>query len=124
MRPRKQVDDSLGHATGDDYLRTVAAELTRHCRRSSDLLARYGGEELTCLLPETPQRDALLLAERMREAVVSLQLPNPETELGYLTLSIGVATQSGQECQPEELLNAADAKLYQAKRTGRNRVCS
>lgn len=119
----KQVNDRLGHAKGDDYLRTVAKALAGHCRRPGDLLARYGGEEMACLLPETPHREAVLLAERMREAVANLQLVNPDTECGYLTLSIGIATLTEQDYMPDELLAAADARLYQAKHAGRNRVC-
>ena len=119
----KQVNDNLGHGVGDQYLQQVANELIRYCRRPGDLLARYGGEEMACLLPETPNSDAAQIAERMREAVAELRLPNPNTEQGYLTLSVGVATLNGQHSAPESLLVEADAQLYQAKRAGRNRVC-
>ena len=118
----KQVNDYLGHGVGDDYLRAAGKVLGSFCRRPNDLLARYGGEEMTCLLSETSEQEAVMLAERMREALASLRLPNPATELGYLTLSIGVATLSEQDKTPEELLVEADAQLYQAKRKGRNRV--
>ena len=118
----KQVNDHLGHGVGDDYLRAAAKVLGSFCRRPGDLLARYGGEEMACLLPETSEREAVMLAERMREALASLRLPNPATEPGYLTLSIGVATLSEQDKAPEELLVEADAQLYQAKGKGRNRV--
>lgn len=120
----KQVNDSLGHAVGDQYLQQMANELIRYCRRPGDLLARYGGEEMACLLPETPNSDAAQIAERMREAVAELRLSNPNTEQGYLTLSVGVATLDGQHSAPEGLLAEADARLYQAKRAGRNRVCT
>lgn len=119
----KQVNDSMGHAKGDDYLCTVAKKLVKHCRRPGDLLARYGGEEMACLLPETSQYEAVQLAERMRKAVEDLKLPNLDTLRGYLTLSVGVATLEGQGGTPDELMEAADARLYQAKREGRNRVC-
>ena len=120
----KQVNDQLGHAMGDEYLRRVASELKGYCRRPTDLLARYGGEEIICLLPETAQPEAIQIAEKMREAVARLRLANPGSPSGQVTLSIGVATQTGQHPTTDSLLAEADARLYQAKRGGRNRVCS
>jgi diguanylate cyclase (GGDEF)-like protein len=120
----KQVNDQLGHAMGDDYLRQVASTLKSLCRRPTDLVARYGGEEVICLLPETAHAEAALIAENMREAVADLSLPNPGAPEGVLTLSMGVATQNELHGTPESLLVEADARLYQAKRGGRNRVCS
>src|SRR5690554_8140611 len=63
----KQVNDRLGHAMGDEFLRRVASALKGHCRRPTDLLARYGGAEIICLLPATTQSESLEVAERMRE---------------------------------------------------------
>src|SRR5690554_122219 len=87
-------------------------------------VSRYGGEEIICLLPETAQPEAIQIAEKMREAVARLRLANPGTPSGQVTLSIGVAAQTGQHPTTDSLLAEADARLYQAKRGGRNRVCS
>src|SRR5690606_35290029 len=120
----KQVNDQLGHAMGDEYLRRVASELKGYCRRPTDLLARYGGEEIICLLPERSHQNALQIADRMSEAVARLRLGNPDSPSGQVPLSIGVATQTAKHPNTDSLLAEAYARLYQAKRGGRNRVCS
>ena len=111
----KAFNDTFGHPSGDEVLIEVASTL-RHVSRASDILARYGGEEFTLILPETGDSEARVVAERARECVAALRL-----EAG-VTLSLGVASYRPGGSK-EELIGAADAALYEAKRQGRNRVC-
>ncbi len=118
----KQVNDRLGHQQGDEVLAHVADVLRKHSR-DIDAPARYGGEELAVILPETELDGAALLAERMREAVESMQVPGARGG-GFLqvTASFGVAAAPGSGIEPESLVAAADAALYRAKGAGKNRV--
>ncbi len=120
----KGVNDAYGHSIGDDYLRAVAQVLRKVVTRSTDLAARHGGEEFTCLLPDTSATQAQTLAERIREATQRLTLPNARAWHPMLTLSIGVATLEAGPASAQQLLEQADGQLYVAKRTGRNRVCA
>jgi len=91
--------------------------------RESDIAARYGGEEFVVMLPETPKAGALIRAERLRSYVAAHPFPNREKQpLGKLTVSVGVATFPEDGKTREEVLEAADQALMQAKREGRNRV--
>lgn len=124
----KAFNDAYGHQVGDDCLRTVAAAVSASVRRPRDFVARYGGEELAVILPETDSAGAIHMAELVRRAVERLKLPhsgNPEGE-GYVTVSIGVTTAvpsvGGTVKMPEGLLLTADSALYKAKHNGRNRV--
>jgi diguanylate cyclase (GGDEF)-like protein len=122
----KRVNDTWGHPFGDLVLKEVA-RAARACLRDVDVLARYGGEELVALLPETGGADALRAGERLREAVAQLALvcetvtpPAPVR----CTVSIGAATwPAAGLATAEALLQAADGRLYDAKQAGRNRVC-
>jgi diguanylate cyclase (GGDEF)-like protein len=118
----KRVNDQHGHQQGDEVLASVAAVL-RDLSRDIDAPARYGGEELAVVLPQTDSEGAALLAERMREAVERLQVPRVG-EPGSLrvTASFGVAVLPGGAGSKDELVAAADAALYRAKRAGKNRV--
>ena len=118
----KHVNDRYGHAIGDDYLRAVARVLNTSVTRATDLAARYGGEEFVCLLPETAATDAQMLAERIRQGVSSMALPNELASPPHLTLSIGVATLLGGKTDAAQLLAQADEQLYAAKHAGRDRV--
>lgn len=118
----KAVNDYYGHATGDAYLCAVAKVLKETASRDTDLTARYGGEEFACLLPGTGASDALALAERIRQAVEQLELPNTLAETGHLTISIGLATLHAGSGTAQSLLEQADAQLYAAKHGGGNRV--
>ena len=117
----KRFNDSHGHLAGDEALRT-AARVIGHALRPSDFAVRYGGEEMLVILPETSEKLALMVAERlckrMREAVVfeDMRLPMP-----HLTASFGVAALT-MAMNEEALIGAADAALYRAKDGGRNRV--
>ncbi len=118
----KHVNDHYGHAMGDDYLRAVARVLRASVTRATDVAARYGGEEFACLLPDTPADDACMLAERIRQGVADLGLPNALADTTHLTVSVGVATLERGSSSVAQLLTQADAQLYAAKHAGRDRV--
>jgi diguanylate cyclase (GGDEF)-like protein len=118
----KQVNDVHGHQQGDEVLASVAAVL-RDFSRDIDAPARYGGEELAVVLPQTDAEGAAQLAERMREAVERLRVPRVGGgEALRVTASFGVAAVPESAFDEEELVAAADAALYRAKRGGKNRV--
>jgi diguanylate cyclase (GGDEF)-like protein len=118
----KQVNDRYGHQQGDEVLASVAAVL-RDFSRDIDAPARYGGEELAVVLPQTDSDGAELLAERMREAVERLRVPSVSgRDPLRVTASFGVASVPESAADREELVAAADAALYRAKRGGKNRV--
>lgn len=124
----KQVNDTYGHVTGDAALRWVANHVER-CVRDTDRAARYGGDELAVLLPETACDGASVLAERLRTQVATgtFVAPDESSQRGAivpLTLSIGVADLAREDATPEAFIARADAALYEAKRAGRNRVVS
>ena len=116
----KLVNDRLGHAAGDDALRKLAALLLAE-RRSTDLVCRYGGEELVLILPETQPGDALTLAERIRARAESGAL-GAHADGTPITLSVGIASTGPGRDLPATLFAAADAALYGAKSAGRNQV--
>ncbi|MCU0684545.1 MAG: GGDEF domain-containing protein [Polyangiaceae bacterium] len=118
----KQVNDTFGHLTGDQALRQVAATLGASVR-AEDLVARYGGEEFVVLTRGIEAPQAMLLADRLREAVAALPPPSPGGS--GLTISIGVASLACCGAGPvtaSTLIGLADLRLYAAKRGGRNRV--
>lgn len=117
----KVINDSFGHLCGDFVLRELA-DIARGNVRKEDLFARYGGEEFVAVLVETNRDEAIGVAERIREIVAEHQFRFETTPI-KLTISIGVASTSGDLAMtPAALLRAADENLYQAKRTGRNKV--
>ncbi|HKC61370.1 MAG TPA: diguanylate cyclase [Myxococcales bacterium] len=116
----KKVNDTHGHPAGDAVLRGVAA-VARAQARETDLVARYGGEELAVVLPETDAAGARAIAERLRAAVESTAHASDQGAL-RVTVSVGVATWPGGGQNGDELLTTADRALYRAKQTGRNRV--
>jgi len=120
----KRFNDLYGHLAGDDALRQVAASLRDGMLRPVDLAARYGGEEFCCLLPDTDLDGALAVAERLRASVQALGIAHAQSEAAaVLTVSLGVVAVAGQPpVEPEPFLKAADEALYEAKRSGRNRV--
>jgi diguanylate cyclase (GGDEF)-like protein/hemerythrin-like metal-binding protein len=120
----KRYNDHYGHLEGDDCLRSVARSVAAAVRRSGDLVARYGGEELVVLLPDTDLPGACQVAENIRRGVEQLALPHGTSPVtGHVTLSIGVAAGApGPLCSAEDLLAAADQALYRAKAAGRNCV--
>ncbi|MCG5240148.1 diguanylate cyclase domain-containing protein [Azospirillum doebereinerae] len=120
----KAYNDQYGHQSGDECLRAVAEVLAERMKRPCDLVARYGGEEFVCLLPETENRGAAQVAEWLRAAVADCGIPHANSPVApHVTISLGVATMvpaTGRT--PDQLAQAADQLLYQAKRAGRNRV--
>ncbi|MBI4913408.1 MAG: diguanylate cyclase [Acidobacteria bacterium] len=120
----KLFNDTYGHAAGDNCLKRVAETLQKSLQRPVDLVARVGGEEFVCLLPETELRGAVQVAERFREAVAALALPHAKSPTAaHVSMSLGVATLLPvAEGHPESLLLEADRCLYEAKGAGRNRI--
>jgi diguanylate cyclase (GGDEF)-like protein len=119
----KQVNDRHGHATGDGVLSETGA-LLRRSVRETDIVARYGGEEIAVLLTQTALQDALITAERVRSVVAEYAFRSTDGAPLSLTVSIGVAGFPAHAADAEALLKEADAALYAAKEGGRNRVCS
>ena len=118
----KSFNDNYGHLTGDQVLRLVGQSL-KQTIKGQDITARYGGEEFAVVLPNTPLRQALTVADHLRRAVMSKELKKKSTGeiLGRVTISIGVSMlQNGDDM--DSLIGRADACLYAAKRNGRNRV--
>jgi diguanylate cyclase (GGDEF)-like protein len=118
----KLYNDHYGHLIGDTCLRRVAAAINETVR-TNDMVARYGGEEFVIVLPGATLEAASRVADRVRTAVLALAEPHAAASAGLVTVSIGVAsTLPAPEKVAEELVAAADAQLYRAKRDGRNRV--
>jgi diguanylate cyclase (GGDEF)-like protein len=113
----KQVNDNLGHAAGDEILRTVAALCSASLRRG-DVLARFGGEEFVVIAPQTGVREAGLLAQHMRAAIEGARFASISG--AQMTASFGVAC--SRTGSLTKLLRSADAALYEAKQSGRNQV--
>jgi diguanylate cyclase (GGDEF)-like protein len=121
----KIINDSYGHQTGDSILASVASIISAGLRET-DIAARFGGDEFVCLLPETPEEGAKLLAESLRTAIASAHFEVENRRQISVTASLGCAAYSPQ-CNfgsPAEFLKEADCCLYSAKRRGRDRVIS
>lgn len=119
----KQFNDLYGHVAGDKCLRAVAGVLVGQIHRPEDVVARFGGEEFAMLLPNTAADGTALVAERIRKAVLGLGISHLGSSWEVVTVSIGHTTiipvqSDGQS----EVVQLADAALYQAKHAGRNRV--
>jgi diguanylate cyclase (GGDEF)-like protein len=118
----KELNDTMGHVVGDDYLIQIAAALCNKLPRFTDCVARYGGEEFAVILPATDGIGAMVAAERAREGVAELGLIYPTVATGVVTVSIGASTYDGSASySPTDLADAADRAMYKAKRNGRNR---
>jgi diguanylate cyclase (GGDEF)-like protein len=122
----KLVNDTYGHLTGDAVLAGIARAMTA-LLRDYDIVGRFGGEEFVILLPQTSADEAKGIAERLRERLAQIIVPVSAAASGgsplRVTVSIGVATLDGSRRDLGDMLAAADAALYEAKNTGRNRVC-
>jgi diguanylate cyclase (GGDEF)-like protein len=116
----KRINDTYGHAAGDEALR-AAADCVVATVREVDIVARFGGEELAALLPETDAPGARLIAERVRSALAALEIAF-EGRVIRITASVGVAAWSASEGGIEAALDRADAALYRVKQAGRDGV--
>ena len=118
----KSFNDSYGHLTGDQVLRLVAMSL-KQTIKGQDTTARYGGEEFAVVLPNTALRQALTVADHIRRAIMAKELKKKSTGeiLGRVTISVGVSMLKPGD-DTDSLIERADACLYAAKRSGRNRV--
>lgn len=117
----KKVNDTYGHPSGDTILRSIGAIILQELR-ISDLAARYGGEEMTVILPETGSSNAFTFAERIREKIHEFPMTVLAGETVHVTVSIGVASFPGDANDREGLIDTADQALYFAKEKGRNRT--
>jgi two-component system cell cycle response regulator len=119
----KSVNDTYGHAVGDHVLRCIASR-GKQLVRPGDVIARYGGEEFI-LLVRAPKKDAVALAERLRAAIAEMRMEVGNGAIG-VTASLGIfaASEADPMTAPQALVASADARLYDAKAGGRNRVCS
>lgn len=120
----KPYNDHYGHVAGDECLRRVGTLIGEVVRRPPDLAARYGGEELAAILPETNADDARQVAERIRAGIASLAIPHAASAVAdHVTASLGVVTLVPTEAEsPIDLIHLADEQLYRAKSEGRNRI--
>jgi two-component system cell cycle response regulator len=117
----KNVNDQHGHLAGDAVLREIGRRVRPRVRRE-DLVARYGGEEFACVLPDTTRQGANIFADAVR-IIVEREPVQTEGQSIRVTVSLGVAVaEGGARIEPEDLIRQADERLYEAKRTGRNRV--
>lgn len=121
----KLFNDNYGHPAGDDCLRKVAQAVKGVVHRPPDLAARYGGEELVCVLPDTNLDGVGKVGQEVLEAIRALRIPHAFSKVsdGIVTVSIGGASMSPtQGSDPGDLVKQADAILYHSKENGRNRL--
>jgi len=112
----KAFNDTYGHQAGDSIIREIS-KIFKDVSRKIDIVARYGGEEFGIILPMTKKEEGLVLAERIRKAVET------SPRLKNITISIGVASYPSDSNVKEDLISKTDKALYEAKRSGKNRIC-
>lgn len=122
----KKYNDHYGHPQGDECLKKISQTLKAASTRPGDLVARYGGEEFAILLPGTSIAGAGAVAERVRLAIQAMNIEHAENSGGVVTISAGVTSMipSRKFNSPPDLIQTADQALYEAKESGRNRVCA
>ena len=122
----KPFNDTYGHLKGDECLRRISRLIRETVKRTGDLVARYGGDELALILPDTDAEDALRIADGVREAVAAMAIPHAASAIEgcqLVTISAGIATMvPGRYSVPSDLIQVADDALYGAKRKGRNQT--
>jgi diguanylate cyclase (GGDEF)-like protein len=119
----KQYNDSFGHMAGDIVLKTIAQLLEKHFSQPTEMVCRYGGEEFCVLLPRCPKSKAFALADELREKIEACEIILRRQKT-HVTVSIGVAAFPKDARAKDDLIFKADEALYQAKETGRNKVCA
>lgn len=118
----KKYNDTYGHLEGDACLRDVAKALKESITRDDDFVARYGGEEFAIILPNTGENGACIIADKILENVIALNIPHQESKLGCVTISVGVTTGNVEHARDSsDYIKFADDALYMSKRNGRNR---
>ena len=117
----KKFNDTYGHQAGDAVLKQVAQTLKKNSR-TTDFVCRYGGEEMSIILPNTNAEDALFNAKRINKAIAEKEFQLNPTETGKVTISVGVATFPDNANDAQGLIEFADKGLYYAKEHGRNQV--
>lgn len=117
----KKFNDNFGHQSGDAVLRQVAFELKKNVR-SADIVCRYGGEEMSIILPNTKYEEAVNIANKLCNLVASKKCKLTNGKESNVTISLGVASYGQDGMTPKELIESADKRLYNAKENGRNRV--
>ncbi len=118
----KEINDIYGHQAGDIVLQALC-ETCKIALRAVDIVGRWGGDEFAILLPETPHTIAHQVAERLRSAFESTVVALEMHSTLHFSVSIGCASRNTKDDNMDTILNLADKALYDAKRTGRNRVC-
>jgi diguanylate cyclase (GGDEF)-like protein len=118
----KSFNDTHGHAAGDAALKGFS-EVFRSNIRAEDIACRYGGEEFTIILPDTTVKGACDRAESILTAIANLKIAFGQQTFGGFSVSIGMTFFPGDGASADELLQHADAALYDAKHNGRNQVC-
>jgi len=118
----KNYNDNYGHLQGDEVIKSVASAMEKSLFRSEDLVGRYGGEEFLVVMPNVDIQGAEVVAERIMDEIRSLDIKHEfASGRGRVTVSIGVATLTPKpDIKPQELIDLADQKMYNAKRNGRN----
>ncbi len=120
----KSINDQHGHLAGDKVLQALANTL-KHTIRLIDIPCRYGGEEFALILPSTPLVTAIQVAERLHQAIQQAEIAIDDDHALQITASLGVSSFDAlDKADGEQLIARADQQLYQAKATGRNRVCA
>jgi diguanylate cyclase (GGDEF)-like protein len=119
----KKYNDTHGHLAGDKLLRKLS-DIFNKAVRKSDIVARYGGEEFVIILPSTSKKHAQIVGEKLRRYIESFPFQGRDTQpTGKLTISLGISTYPDDGQERSRLIQRADEAMYQAKNSGRNRVC-
>lgn len=121
----KEVNDTYGHMVGDEVLRNLAKAI-KNIARESDIICRYGGEEIAIIAPNTSLENAIILANRLRETIKksTMALSCATQEEIKITISLGVSSIDSEVTCKDTLIKKADESLYEAKQSGRDKVVS